>query len=767
MGAKDHGLGFIGGRKMNKSMRACGVWRSLAVILALLTGSGLVCAQNALVGMRGYVQDGVEFLRLDFAQEVQQAPRGFVLQSPPRITLDFPGLENQSPQNKWTFSTEKLESAQIFVAGERARIVLNLKQSAGYVSSVDGKSVLIRLQAETPAPTAIASVAPAAAMAAPAASAAVGSQAPVPNAPPAWPALQDIDFKRGPQGAGLVLFKLPSDRTVADIRRQGTGLTIEMEKVRLPSALRRRMDVGDFATPVQTITSTQTGDRVRVAIEPNGKWDFNSFQLGNLLTVEIKPIDAKAVESAKAAESGGYTGQKLSLNFQSIDVRSVLQVIADFTKFNVVTSDTVTGTVTLRLEDVPWDQALDIILQSKGLAMRKKGNVISVAPKEEIATREKLEHESQVAAQNMEPLLNRSFQINYAKAADVAGKLKETAGSTAVAAPAAVSTSRSASASTTGAAPSAAPAAPASDRILSARGSVFAEPRTNQVFVTDTAASMDRVQQFISKIDIPLRQVLIEARLVVASEDFGKSLGVKLGGVDAGGGSVISGNTRSTFGTNLNNSIAASGLTGGTISATDTFLNLPAASSAAAVPSIAFTLFSSASSQLIGLELQAIESNSAGKVVSSPRVLTMDQQAAVVSQGVQIPYTTTSENGSASTTFQQADLKLEVTPQITPDGTLVLTLDVSKDSLGQLTTSGYAINTNRVKTQALVENGGTVVIGGVYELDESNSENKVPFFGDLPIVGNLFKNKAKRIKKNELLVFITPKIVMDKNSTSP
>ena len=754
---------------MKKSMVTSSMWKTLTWALLFLTGSGLVCAQNALVGMRGYVQDSVEFLRLDFAQEVQQAPRGFVLQSPPRITLDFPGIENKSAQNKWAFSTEKLESAQVFVTGDRARVVMNLKQSAGYSSSVDGKSVLIRIQAETPASTAIASVVPAAAIAAPAtsaASSALRSQAAVAAAAPAWPVLQDIDFKRGPQGAGLVLFKLPSDQTVADIRRQGTGLTIEMDKVRLPPALRRRMDVGDFATPVQTITTTQTGDRVRVAIEPNGKWDFNSFQIGNALTVEIKPIDVKAVESAKAAESGGYTGQKLSLNFQSIDVRSVLQVIADFTKFNFVTSDTVTGTVTLRLEDVPWDQALDIILQSKGLAMRKKGNVISVAPKEEIATREKLEYESLVSAQSMEPLLNRSFQINYAKAADVAGKLKETAGSTAAAAPAAASTTGLGSAGTPGAAPSAAAAVPASDRIMSARGSVFAEPRTNQVFVTDTAASMDRVQQFISKIDIPLRQVLIEARLVVASETFGKSLGVKLGGIDAGGGSVLSGNTRSTFGTNLNNSIAASGLTSGTISATDTFLNLPATASGIGVPSIAFTLFSSASSQLIGLELQAIESNSTGKVVSSPRVLTMDQQAAVVSQGIQIPYTTTSTNGT-STTVQQANLKLEVTPQITPDGTLVLTLDVTKDSKGELTAAGYAINTNRVKTQALVENGGTVVIGGVYELDENNSENKVPFFGDLPIIGNLFKNNAKSISKKELLVFVTPKIVMDKNFSTP
>jgi type IV pilus assembly protein PilQ len=751
---------------MKKSMRASGVWQALTVTVTLLMGSGLVCAQNALVGMRGYVQDGVEFLRLDFAQDVQQAPRGFVLQTPPRITLDFPGFENQAPQSKWAFSTEKLESAQIFVAGERARIVLNLKQSAGYVSSVEGKSVLIRLQSDTQAPAADAPAAPVGATAAPVAPAALGSQAPVATAAPAWPALQDIDFKRGPLGAGLVLLKLPSDQTVADIRRQGTGLTIEMDKVRLPSALRRRMDVGDFATPVQTVTSIQAGDRVRVAIEPNGKWDFNTFQIGNALTVEIKPIDVKAVENAKAIESGRYTGQKLSLNFQNIDVRSVLQVIADFTKFNVVTSDTVTGAVTLRLEDVPWDQALDIILQSKGLAMRKKGNVIWVAPKEEIATREKLEYESQVAAQSMEPLITRSFQINYAKAADIAGKLKETAGGAAAATPAAVSTTGGGSASTPGAAPSAAAAVPASERIMSARGSVFAEPRTNQIFATDTAASLDQVQQFIVKVDIPLRQVLIEARLVVASEDFGKSLGIKLGGVDAGGGSGLGGNMRSTFGTNLNNSIAASGLTANTISATDTFLNLPASSTAAAVPSIAFTLFSSASSQLIGLELQAIENNSTGRVVSSPRVLTMDQQAAVVSQGTQIPYTSTSTSGT-STTFQNANLKLEVTPQITPDGTLILNLDVTKDSLGILTTAGYAINTKRVKTQALVENGGTVVIGGIYELEENSSENKVPFFGDLPLIGNLFKNNAKSISKKELLVFVTPKIVMDKNFTNP
>ena len=751
MDAQDHGFSGSRGEEMKKSMRALGARQALGLFLFLTLCSGLAGAQNALVGVRSYMQDGLGVVRLDFAQEVQQVPRGFTLQSPPRITLDLPGVENQAQQNKWTFSAGKLESAQVFVTGKRARFVLNLKENTGYVGSVEGNSVLVRLQAEKPAL---------------AAAAAVGPQAPFTAEVAVWPVLQDIDFKRGPQGAGLVLLKLPSDQTVADVRRQGTGLTIEMDQVRLPSALRRRMDVGDFATPVQTITSTQAGDRVRVVIEPNGKWDFNVFQIGNELTVEVNLTDVKAVESTKAAESSGYTGKKISLNFQSIDMRSVLQVIADFTKFNIVTSDTVTGAVTLRLEDVPWDQALDIILQSKGLAMRKKGNVMWVAPKEEIATREKLEYESQVAAQSMEPLLTRSFQINYAKAAEVAGKLKENTGA-ATAAPAPAATPiGSGSASTPGAVPSAATAIPSSDRIMSARGSVFAEPRTNQVFVTDTAASMDRVQQFISKIDIPLRQVLIEARLVVASEDFGKSLGVKLGGIDAGGGSLIGGEMKSTFGTNLNNSIAASGLTKNTISATDTFLNLPASSSAAGVPSIAFTLFSSASSQLIGLELQAIENNSTGKVVSSPRVLTMDQQAAMVSQGTQIPYTSTSTNGT-TTTFQNANLKLEVTPQITPDGTLILTLDVTKDSLGILTTSGYAINTKHVKTQALVENGGTVVIGGIYELEENSSENKVPFFGDLPIIGNLFKNNSKSISKKELLVFVTPKIVLEKNFITP
>ena len=744
---------------MNKKMVIAGLARRALAFLILGLLSGFAPAQNTLLGMNAYVADGVEFLRLDFAQEVKQLPRGFALQSPPRITLDFPGVTSQSQQKKWTFGLAKLDSTQLFVAPERTRLVMQLKQNTGYLGTVDGKSVLIRLQAD--ANTTQAASAPGSASSdsattpsVPAGSApALTAKAELPI-PATQGVVQDIDFKRGPQGSGLVVLALPSEQTIADVRQQGKGLTVELDKVRLPEQLRRRMDVGDFATPVQTITSTQAGERVRIRIEPHGKWEFNTVQIGNMLTIAVMPVTDKFTLNSNVANADVFTGQKLSLNFQSIDVRSVLQVIADFTKFNIVTSETVTGTVTLRLEDVPWDQALNIILQSKGLDMRKKGNVIWVAPKEEIAAREKLDFESQAAAQSMEPLRTQSFQINYAKAVDIVGKLKE-------------DVAAAGAAGAAGAAASPAPLAPTKGQVLSGRGTLFADPRTNQIFVTDTAASLERVQQFIAKVDVPLRQVLIEARLVVASEDFGRSLGVKLGGFDATGGSQLGGGVNMGYGTSLSNAFVTSGIatnavTGSTL-INPQYVNFPASSSTgASVPSIAFTLFGAASGQLIGLELSALESNATGKVVSSPRVLTMDQQPAIVSQGTQIPYATVSANGT-QTQFQQANLKLEVTPQITPDGTLVLTLDISKDSLGIATTAGYAIDTKRVKTQALVENGGTVVIGGIYEMTENNTENKVPFLGDLPWVGVLFKNNAKTTTKKELLVFITPKIVVDKN----
>ena len=419
-----------------------------------------------------------------------------------------------------------------------------------------------------------------------------------------------------------------------------------------------------------------------------------------------------------------------------------MQVIADFTNFNIITSDSVIGGVTLRLQDVPWDQALDIILQAKGLGMRKTGNVLWVAPKDEINAKEKLELESIAALQSLEPLRTQSFQMNYTKAAEVAVQLTATGGST----------------------------SSTSARMLSSRGSVIAEPRTNQLFVTDIASKLEQVQQFISKLDIPVRQVLIEARIVEATDTFGKSLGVKLGGVDlraqrgGDGGYSVGGDNRVAFGTSYANVVSAAGA-GGTASLTSNFVNLPAVTqNGYDAATFAVSLFSSAANRFLNLEISALEADGKGKVVSSPRVVTADQIKALIEQGTELPYQVASSSGATSIAFRKANLKLEVTPQITPEGNIILALDVNKDTVGQQTNAGFAINTKHIQTQVLVENGGTVVIGGIFEMTESDDVTKVPFLGDLPGIGNLFKNRSRISNKQEMLVFITPKVITDKAS---
>ena len=467
------------------------------------------------------------------------------------------------------------------------------------------------------------------------------------------------------------------------------------------------------------------------------------------LVIDIKPLK---IDPRKLTQGAGYNGQKLSLNFQSIDVRQVLQVIADFTGFNVVTSDSVSGTVTLRLQDVPWDQALDIILQSKGLGVRKNGSVLWIAPKEEIATREKLEFESKLSSENLEPLRTQSFQLNYAKAADIAPQL--TAGGGGSSAPAAPGATASASVS--------------SARILSVRGSAIAEVRTNQLFVTDIPSKLEQVAQLIAKVDIAVRQIVIEARIVEADDSFGKSLGVKLGGADVraskggDGGYQVSGENRVAFGTSYSNAVGASGF-GGTNDVTSNFVNLPALGQNGYNPaSFAVTLFSAASNRMMGLEISALEYDGKGKVVSSPRVITADQAKAVIEQGVEIPYQIATSSGATSIAFRKATLRLDVTPQITPDGNVNLDLEVNKDTPGVTTPGGISINTKRIKTQVLVENGGTVVIGGIFTLEEQEDETKVPLLGDLPYVGVLFKSTNRTSKKKEMLVFITPKLVSER-----
>jgi type IV pilus assembly protein PilQ len=696
-----------------------------AVLAASLwCGAAWAQAQNAIEAVSGTVQGGSEVIRVDLSQPLAAPPTGFTIQSPARIALDFPGVANAMGRSAVELNQGNLRSVNVVQAGERTRVVLNLKQSVGYKTQVQGKSLLIVLD-----PVAVAAT---------------------PNAPAASTfaesrnrdvlPLKDIDFRRGADGAGRVVVDLSSNQVGVDIRQQGQTLVVDFLKTALPEGLRRKLDVSDFGTPVQNVSTFTSGDRVRMVIEPRGNWEHSAYQSDSQFVVEVR---AQKVDPTKLTQGPGYAGEKLSLNFQNIEVRSLLQVIADFTNFNIVTSDSVSGAVTLRLKDVPWDQALDIILQAKGLGMRKTGNVLWIAPKDELASKEKADLEAQAALQTLEPVRSQAFQLNYTKAADIAVQLSAATGS-----------------GTT------------QNRLLSARGSVIAEPRTNQIFVSDIASKLQEVQSLISKLDVPVRQVLIEARIVEADDRFGKSLGARLGGSDLRGlrggdpGYRLTGNNRVALGGSYN---AVSGTTGESSTTLDTvntsFVNLPAVGQGGYSPAaFAVSLFSSAANRFLNLEITALEADGRGKIVSSPRVVTSDQVKALIEQGTELPYQVATASGATSIAFRKANLKLEVTPQITPEGNIILDVDVNKDSVGLATAAGFAIDTKHIKTQVLVENGGTVVIGGIYELLEREDTSKVPLLGDIPYVGNLFKAKQKTANKSELLVFITPKMISDRTA---
>lgn len=674
-------------------------------------------AQNAIESVIGTVQSGSEVVRIDLSKPLSALPTGFSIQSPARIALDFPGVSNAMGRSTVDVNQGNLKSVIVVQGSDRTRVVLNLKQATAYRAEIQGNSLLVVLDP-------IATVTAAAPLV-------VFAENKSRDSAP----IRDLDFRRTADGSGRVVVTLPNNQVGVDIRQQGQSLVVEFMKSTLPEGLRRRLDVADFGTPIKTVTTTQSGDRVRMVIEPTGLWEHSAYQSDEQFVVEVKEIK---VDPRKLTQGAGYNGQKLSLNFQNIEVRSLLQVIADFTNFNIVTSDSVTGSVTLRLQDVPWDQALDIILQAKGLGLRKSGNVLWVAPKDEIAAKEKLDLESVAAVQGLEPVRTQSFQINYAKAAEIAVQL--TAGGS----------------------------GGASARILSSRGSVIAEPRTNQLFVTDIPSKLEQVQQLIAKLDIAVRQVLIEARIVEATDTFGKSLGVKLGGADlraqrgGDGGYQLRGNDRVAFGTSYGNSVASSGA-GGAVDTALPFVNLPAIGQGGYDPaSFALSIFNAGANRFLNLEISALEADGKGKVVSSPRVVTADQVKALIEQGTELPYQIASASGATAIAFRKANLKLEVTPQITPEGNIILDLDVTKDTVGQSTAAGFAINTKHVKTQVLVENGGTVVIGGIFEEISNDNETKVPFLGDIPGLGNLFKSKGKISNKQEMLIFITPKMISDR-----
>ncbi len=727
-------------KSINQEIQMISNWRSRALAFAVfLTASASAMAQNAIQAIDSTQQAGSEVVRIELSQPLPSVPVGFTIQTPPRIAIDLPGVTNALGKSSVEMNQGNLRSVSVAQSGERTRLVLNLKKASNYRAELQGKVLLVVIDSSGPPAANPSAAAATAATPPPVHFAESLNRNPV--------ALKDIDFRRGADGAGRVIVELPNNQVGVDIRQQGQSLVVEFLRSTLPDNLRRRLDVTDFGTPVQAVTTTQSGDRVRMVVEPRGVWEHSAYQSDNQFVLEVR---AQKVDPNKLTQGPGYAGEKLSLNFQNIEVRALLQVIADFTNFNVVTSDTVTGNVTLRLKDVPWDQALDIILQAKGLGLRKSGNVILIAPKDELNAKEKVDLEAKQQIAALEPLRTQAFQLNYAKAEEVAKGL----------------TGQSSGQGGGG-------GGATTSRILSTRGSVIFETRTNQLFVSDIPSKLQEIQDMIAKIDIAVRQVEIEARVVIADDSFGRSLGVKLGVADLRGvrggisGYNVGGSNYVSVGGNLNAVGAQTGQTSGGLTYSDSNLvNLPATSQGGNdAASIAFSLFSAGANRFLNLELSAIEADGKGKIVSSPRVITADQQKALIEQGEEIPYQVATSSGATSVQFRKANLKLEVTPQITPEGNVILDVDVTKDSRGTSAGSaGFAINTKHVQTKVLVENGGTVVIGGIFEQNERDDVSKVPLLGDIPYLGNLFKTRTKSNSRTEMLIFLTPKLVTDRST---
>lgn len=705
---------------------AIGVARWIGAMALVVSTSGAF-AENVIKAISGQYKGGLEVLTIHAKDVIEVDPTSFSTQTPPRIAFDFVGYGSSLDRTPIQLGLRNTKSAVVIQGNGRTRVILNLQSTAPYMITRLGTSFEVQL-----------------ADAGVDVSSKQSSFTNQTSHVAAGSSVKDIDFRKAPDGAGRVIIELPVQQADVDVSVKGKALVIDLPKYALPSALRRRLDVGDFGTSVQTIVSEETPSGARITVNPKGNWEHSAYQTDGRLVVDIRELK---VDPDKLVPGVGYAGEKLSLNFQNIEVRSLLQVIADFTGFNIVTSDTVAGAVTLRLKDVPWDQALDIILQAKSLGMRKSGTVIWVAPKDELIAKEKADLESRVSVESLEAVRTQSFRMNYAKANDIANQLRSTGAN-----------SVGSAGQTSG------------GSILSSRGSVVSEPRTNQLFVTDIPSRLAQVQELISKLDIPVRQVLIEARIVEADDKFGKSLGVRLGGADLRGirggdaGYGVGVGNRVAFGGNYDAISATTGAfeSSGLTTASSNFFNLPASGLGGVSPaSFAISLFKPSANRFLNLELSALEADSRGKIVSSPRLITADQVKAIIEQGVEFPYQTTAPNGGTTIAFKKASLKLEVTPQITPEGNIILDVEVNKDSPGEILLGARAINTKRVQTQVLVESGGTVVIGGIFESNESDSETKIPFLGDVPVFGNLFKSRTKSSNKSEMLVFITPKMISD------
>jgi type IV pilus assembly protein PilQ len=672
--------------------------------------------QNSITNIDYTVlQGGKIVLKVSTKQPLANPPAGFTINNPPRIALDFPNTASEFGKNTLSIGEGALRSVNVVQGAKRTRLVLNLSRNTPYDMKMEGNNLLITLEG-------VGASATVAGRTTHFAEAAVGE---------ARHSLRDVDFRRGRSGEGRIVVDLSDPNTGIDIRQQGKNLVIDLLNTTVPKNLERRMDVTDFGTPVVMVDTFQQGNNARIVVEPKGDWEHSAYQADRQFIVDVKPVQE---DSSRLTRGKRYTGDKLSLNFQNVEVRAVLQVIADFTGLNIVTSDTVTGNLTLRLKDVPWDQALDIILQSRGLAMRKNGNVIWIAPTDELATKEKLELEAKQQILDLEPLHTETFHLRFQRAENFVKVLTDE-----------------------------------KQRILSKRGSAVIDPRTNTLFIQDTPSKMEEIRGLIAQVDVPVKQVVIESRIVEATDSFSKNLGARLGFHDQTG-----------QGFPLSNGGQARGLVGATINDTGyhtgqvadaptlaqfTNVNLAAAPIGTTVPgSLAVTLFSSAVSRFLNLEISALQSDGRGKVVSNPRVVTSDQVEAEIKQGTEIPYQQATSSGATSITFKPAVLSLKVKPQITPDDNVIMDIKVSKDSpdyVHNIQNVGPPIDSKGLTTQVLVENGGTVVVGGIYTQDKSDTTTKVPFFGDIPVVGHLFRNTQAQDNRTELLIFVTPRILKE------
>ncbi len=688
-------------RHLNGAFRLLGIF----IVLGAMSIQAKADTQNSITALGvSSAGGGTMVIKVDMSQPLANPPAGFTINTPPRIAFDFPNTANGLGKSVQDFTEGDLRSANIVQAGGRTRLVVNLNQMLSYDTRIDGNSLLITLHARPADMAATASI----------------SRFAEANRDAQKHTLRDIDFHRGKNGEGRIQVDLSDSGIGIDIRQQGTTLIVDFLKTDLPRNLQRKLDVIDFATPVQGVDTFAQGDNVRMVIEPKGLWEHAAYQTDNKFIIEVKPVAEDPNKLVKGAKIG-YAGEKLTLNFQKIDVREALNVIADFTELNMVISDTVTGNLTLRLKDVPWDQAFDIILQSRGLDMRKNGNVIQVAPRDEIAAKEKIDLSSRQEIADLEEVRTESYQLSYQTGAAVAAILSND-----------------------------------KQRILSKRGSAVVDARTNTIFIQDTSSHLEDARKLIKQIDVPVRQVMIEARVVEASDKFGKNLGVRLGynsndAFQVGNSTRLSGNIGA-------NTVVGGPLAGTVMPANTPNVNLPSAGTAGA---FSFLLFNSAMSKLLSVELTALETDSKGKIISSPRVVTSDKTEATIEAGTEVPYQQASSSGATNVAFKKATLSLKVKPQITPDDNVIIDIMVNKDSVGQLFAGIPSIDTNQVKTQVLVENGGTVVIGGVYTQQITDGVDKVPLLGDIPVLGYFFRSSSKIDSKNELLIFISPKIMKD------